>query len=282
MSGCRTAHLRTRKPPGHAKLIGAAVLLAGLLSAVPAYARTHSIETRPGLTIDVLTDVPEGASVLVLLFEGGHGLLLPGSKGFAHKAYPILLRQGVAAALMDAPRDRDGFRGGLDPGFRESSTHLSDIDAVVTALKFYYGLPVWVLGTSNGTRSAAAYALQYGNALAGVILASSSTDPPFGDPIQILAGIEAVSVPLLTIAHLGVRCVGSPPGGAALIANAATGSSAAVAMLFTGGLDTGIAACGAESHHAFYGIEVDVVSTVVDFVIRHTTRQGHLETAQPE
>lgn len=258
------------------------MLLSTLLVIAPAQARIHTIETRPGFTIDVLIDVPVGARVLVLLLEGGQGLLLPGSKGFAHKAYPILLRQGVAAALMDAPTDPNGFRGGLDPGFRESQAHLSDIDAVVRALKLHYGSPVWVLGTSSGTRSAAAYAMLHSKELAGVILVSSSTDPPFGDPIQKLTGIETVSVPLLVISHLGDRCVGSPPDGAAKIASAATGSPAAVAMLFTGGLNTGIAACGVETHHAFYGIEEDVVSTVVDFILRQTPGLSPLDLAQPK
>ena len=258
------------------------MLLVIMLAAMSAHAWVHTIETRPGITVDVLAEVPEGAGVLVLLFEGGQGLLLPGSKGFAHRAYPIFLRRGVAAALIDAPTASNGFKSGLDTGFRQSSAHMSDIDAVVVDLKRRFGLPVWILGTSNGTRSAAAYAMHRSKAIAGVILASSSTDPPFGDPIERLAGIETVSVPLLAISHLDDRCVGSPPEGAAEIARAATGSPAAVAMLFTGGLNTGIAPCGVETPHAFYGIEEEVISTVFDFIVRHTTGPGPLSVVQPE
>ena len=207
-------------------------------------------------------------------------MLLPGSKGFAHKAYPIFLRQGLGAALIDAPTGRDGFRGGLDPSFRESAAHMSDIDAVIRVLKRRYRLPIWILGTSNGTRSAAAYAMHRSKAIAGVVLTSSSVDLPFGQPIHKLPRITAISVPLLAIAHVGDQCVGTPPEGAVEIARAATGSPAAKALLFTGGLNSGPAPCGVETHHAFYGIEEEVVSAVVSFITRPTPGEAQLSTAQ--
>lgn len=252
-----------------------ATLLLVLLLISPALARVQTIETRAGVSVDFQVEMPEGARALVLLFEGSDGIVRPGSKGFAHKAYPILLRHGIAAALMDAPTGRDGFRGGLDPNFRESQAHIADIDAVIRALRQLYGLPIWILGTSNGTRSAATYAMHRNKVIAGVVLASSSTDPPYGDPIHAQPLIGSVSVPLLALAHLGDKCLGSPPEGAAEIARAATGSPAAAAMLFTGGLNTGPAPCGAETHHAFYGIEEEVVSAIAAFIARHTAGEGN-------
>lgn len=259
-----------------------AMILVVLLLSAAALARVQTIETRPGVTVDVLAEMPGSAGALVLLFEGAQGLLLPGSKGFAHKAFPIFLRQGMAAALIDAPTNRNGFRGGLDPRFRESRAHMSDIDAVVRALKLRYALPVWILGTSNGTRSAAAYAMHRSKEIAGVVLASSSTNPPYGKPIHESSRIKVVSVPLLAVAHLDDQCVGTPPAGAAKIARAATGSPAAVAMLFTGGLNTGPSPCGVETPHAFYGIEEDVVSAIVAFIASHTAGGTQFTASQPE
>lgn len=282
MFGCRSALASTGKLWGKASGLRATVLLLLLLATLPAHAAMYTVDTRRGYTVDVLAEAPAGATALILLFEGGQGLLRRGSKGFAHRAYPILLRHGIAAAMMDAPAADDGFKGGLDTGFRESSAHMSDIDAVVRALTRRYGLPVWVLGTSNGTRSAAAYAIHRGKALAGVVLASSSTDPPFGTPIEFLRGIESITIPLLVIAHLEDQCLGSPPEGAAAIARAAIGSPAAVVQTFSGGLNTGAIPCGPETHHAFYGVEEDVVSTVVDFVTSHTNGLDTLRLAQPE
>jgi len=271
-----------RSPERTRRLVLSTLLAAAIISLLltlsgPALARVETIETRPGAVISFLAQAPEGASALVLLFEGGPGKLQPGSKGFAHKAYPIFLRHGIGAALIDAPADRDGFKAGLDPAFRESSAHMADIDAVIGALKQRYGLPVWILGTSNGTRSAAAYAMRHSAAIAGVVLVSSSTAPPFGEPLHSLPQMGAISVPLLAIAHVGDSCVGSPPAGAAEIVKAATGSPVAVAMLFAGGTDTGLAPCGVETHHSFHENEAEVVAAIVAFIARHTPVPGRAQ-----
>lgn len=282
MQTFKPRHQRTIKLLADTGILAAVTILIVPLLTTPALAGVQTIETRPGVTVDVLAEVPEGAGALVLLFEGAQGMLLPGSKGFAHKAYPIFLRQGMAAALIDAPTDRSGFRGGLGLRFRESRVHMSDIDAAIRALKQRYALPVWILGTSHGTRSAATYAMFRSKEIAGVVLTSSSTAPPNGDPIHQQPGIKGVSVPLLAVAHLGDQCVGTPPAGAAEIARAATGSPAAVAMLFTGGLNAGPSPCGVETHHAFYGIEESVVAAIIAFIIGHTAGEAQLSTAQPK
>lgn len=269
------------------RLILSAFLAAAGISlllppAGPALARIDTIETRAGVAVSFLAEAPASAAALVLLFEGAQGKLQPGSKGFAHKAYPLLLRHGVGAALMDAPTTHDGFKAGLGSAFRESTAHMADIDAVIRALKQRYGLPVWLLGTSNGTRSAAAYAIRRSGAIAGVVLVSSSTDPPFGEPIAKLPGIGAVTVPLLAVAHVADRCVGSPPAGAVEIVKAAKGSPAAAAMLFAGGLDTGPAPCGDETHHSFYGVEEEAIAAIVGFITRHTAVPSQAQVVEPK
>jgi pimeloyl-ACP methyl ester carboxylesterase len=273
---------RTAKAPRGAGFLAPALLLIALLLATPTLARIQTVATRAGVAVDFQVEVPEGASALILLFEGANGVLEPGSQGFAHKAYPLFLRHGIAAALIDAPSDRSGFRGGLDPRFRESSAHFADIDAVIKALRRDYALPVWILGWSTGTRSAAAYALHSSKRIAGVVLASSSTNPPNGDPIHTLPRIETVTVPVLAVAHLGDTCLGTPPSGAAEIARAATASAAAMAMLFSGGLDTGPIPCGNETHHAFFGIEEDVAAAIAAFIAAHTADEARLSTLRPE
>lgn len=271
--------------PGLRKIwreIVAAAVLAGLLIPAPAGARDRIIETRPGVTVDIRVDVPEDAPAVLLLLEGGLGIISPGYKGFAHKAYGLFLRSGIGAALIGAPAKADGFRGGLDPRFRESAAHIADIDAVIRDLKRTYNLPVWVLGVSTGTRSAAAYATRRSTRIDGVVLVSSSTDPPNGTPIHELPRLRKVTVPLLAISHRDDDCQGTPPGGAAMIAKAATASPQAVAMIFSGGLEAGSVPCGVETHHALFGIEDKVVSAIAWFITRHASGGTRLSTLKTE
>jgi pimeloyl-ACP methyl ester carboxylesterase len=267
----------------------ARLLLALCLVALPASlasqaaqaenaAREAEIRTRPGITVDLRLKVPQGARALVVLFEGAQGLIVPGYQGFAHRVFDRFAARGIGAVLIGTPAKRDGFRGGLDPRFRESAPHLADIDAVLARLKREFRLPVWLLGVSNGTRSAAAYAIRHSDRIDGLILVSSSTSPPNGTPIENLPGLAAVAVPLLALAHRGDACLGSPPSGAAAIAEAARAAPRAAAVFFTGGADVGPLPCGVETHHQLYGNEDAAVAAVTWFIDGQRPDRLHLST----
>jgi pimeloyl-ACP methyl ester carboxylesterase len=286
----RDANRRGRKAPP-AKSVGLrpaaaawclTVLLATLSAAAPAEARDRTIPTRPGITVDVRVEVPLGAPALILLFEGGGGILAPGSMGFAHRAHRHFLRNGIGSALVGAPIDASGLNGGMSPWFRESPSHFSDIDSVIDALRRTYDLPIWILGVSNGSRSAAAYAMRHGKRIDGVVLVSSSTRPPSGDPIHAQPEITDVSVPLLAIAHKDDACMGSPPGDAARIAQAAVASPQAAALLFSGGLNSGPEPCGNETHHTLFGIEDQVVAAIAGFIVANPPGDGRQTLHQPK
>jgi len=160
--------------------------------------------------------------------------------------------------------------------------HVTDIDAIIAVLKQSFDLPVWILGVSNGTRSAASYAMRRSERIAGVVLVSSSISPPSGTPIQQLPQIAAITVPLLALAHRDDACRGSPPAGAAQIANAATASPHAAAMIFSGGLNTGPMPCGVETHHQLYGVEDQAVDAISWFIDTHTPADLRLSTIAPQ
>ena len=258
-----------RRPATLCLMLHLVLCLAGwpVLAAQPEdAARDAEVWTRPGVTVDLRLKVPQGARALVVLFEGAQGLIVPGYQGFAHRVFDRFAARGIGTVLIGTPAKRDGFRGGLDPRFRESGPHMADIDAVLTRLKREFRLPVWLLGVSNGTRSAAAYAIRHSDRIDGLVLVSSSTSPPNGTPIEHLPGLAAVSVPVLTLAHHGDACLGSPPSGAAAIAEAARAAPRAAAVFFTGGADVGPLPCGVETHHQLYGNEDAAVATVTWFI----------------
>lgn len=202
--------------------------------------------------------------------------------GFAHRAHRHFLRNGIGAALVGAPIEASGLNGGMSPWFRESPNHLDDIDDVIAALRRSYDLPIWILGVSNGSRSAAAYAMHRGKRIDGVVLVSSSTRPPGGDPIHAQPELRQVSVPLLAVAHRDDACKGSPPGDAARIAAAAVASPRAAALVFSGGLNSGPAPCGSETHHTLFGIEDEVAAAVADFIVANPPGDSRQTFRQPK
>ncbi len=247
------------------------VLCLVLLAAPAMSARGErlSLETRPGATVMVDLDLPAQATALVLLFEGGGGRIGDSSKGFAFLAHQRLAGFGMASALVDAPSDKRRFMGGMHPNFRQSEDHLRDVDAVVTALRERSDLPIWVLGISMGSRSAAWYAAKRPERIDGVILMSSSTDDSKGQPVDRFP-LQRIRVPLLAVAHEADGCPGTPPEGAARIVAAASGSRAAELRTFSGGRNVGRRACGVRTYHTFHGIEDEVLAAVAAFIRSHS------------
>ncbi len=248
-----------------------AVLCLALLQAAAMGARAErlSLETRPGATVVVDLELPAEATALVLLFEGGGGRIKASSNGFASLAHRRLAGFGMASALIDAPSDKRQFMGGMHPNFRQSDAHLRDINAVVAALRARSDLPLWVLGISLGSRSAAWYAVNRPERIDGVILMSSSTDNSKGEPVDRFP-LHRIPVPLLAVAHEADGCPGTPPQGATRIVAAASGSRAAEVRTFSGGRNAGRRACGVRTYHTFYGIEDEVLAAVADFIKSHT------------
>ena len=93
---------------------------------------------------------------------------------------------GFAVAVVDAPSDRKE-RKGMRGGFRNSAEHVTDIDAVTAHLKKTVRVPVWLIGTSRGTESAAYVAIHAKEKIAGVVLTSSMTEDNSAEQLSVAA-----------------------------------------------------------------------------------------------
>ncbi len=206
------------------------IALAGLAAAAanPARAgaqeRLVTLETRAGVTQKFILITPEKAVAAVILFAGGKGDLdLSGASGrpvlgWGKNNFPVRTRadfaaHGFAVAVVDAPSDRKE-RIGMRGGFRNSAEHVTDIDAVTAHLKKTVRAPVWLIGTSRGTESAAYVAIHAQEKVAGLVLTSSMTeDNSGGRPVTDLA-LDRIRVPALVVAHDDDQCRMTPPDGA--------------------------------------------------------------------
>jgi pimeloyl-ACP methyl ester carboxylesterase len=146
------------------------LILAGVaIAALEASAEEIKVETlatRPGVTLQMLVMRPDKPVASVVLFMGGDGKLggfQPNRNpvfggNFLVRSRSVFLSQGMTVAVLDAPSDRQEGRGLV--GFRQSPQHMQGIAAVMRYLREQASVPVWLVGTSLGSVSAAAAAIR--------------------------------------------------------------------------------------------------------------------------
>lgn len=238
--------------------------LLALVLMFPLVARAQEridVPTRPGVIEPVyLTSVAKPVGTVVL-FPGGLGIVAAVRHNFLLRVLPRLTEQGFAVAVVDAPSDQ---RAGMDWQFRSDATHAKDIAAIVAMLKARLPVPLWLIGTSNGSISAAAGAAAVGPPLvAGVVLTSSVWVRGMG---QVAA--ERIKVPVLIVHNEDDGCFASP---FAMVGAFRARLSAAPSVMFipvSGGSSRG-APCEAMSPHGYLGIEDRVVPQIVAWIRAH-------------
>jgi alpha-beta hydrolase superfamily lysophospholipase len=183
----------------------ALILVAG---AGPSAARAaaeeevRTVPARPGVTESFLLLRPNKAPVAtVIIFAGGDGNLALTPAGLGRRQGNFLVRtrqrwvrEGLLVAILDTPSDHP--RGLWN--FRTTKEHAADVKQAIAAVRDLARVPVWLVGTSMGTLSAANAAARIGDGGPdGVVLTSSVTGTS-------KASYETV----LTVAS---RTSGSPP-----------------------------------------------------------------------
>ncbi|MBI1246107.1 MAG: alpha/beta hydrolase [Alphaproteobacteria bacterium] len=263
-------------------------VLAALLLAAPAAAQTQSIvdfEGRPGVPLKMLRVEPDGPPrAAVLLFSGGNGSIrlasptaTPLAERYARGNFLLRIRASLAArglrvGALDVPQEM--AQRGMSAAFRRSAEHARDIAGAVALLRGPEKLPVWLVGTSMGTVSAAAAAVTLGRGIDGVVLTSSITVPIQNGPnwIPEPGGIRAfaldgVSVPVFVLAHEDDECWASPPGNAKALAERFKASPRVGLRILEGGKPPESGECDPLSGHGYWGIDTTASDAIADFVL---------------
>lgn len=234
------------------------------------------IETREGVTQKFLLLEPDNPVSGVILFAGGHGnlnlssdagkpIINWGKKNFLVRMRHEFVRNGFTAVVIDAPSDRKTAEGMLG-GFRTSEKHVEDIDHVIAFLRKRKDIPIWLIGTSRGTESAAYAAIYSRQSPAGAVLTSSMTEENRnGIPVKDLA-LEKIIIPVMIVAHQDDKCWVTQPIGAEDIKDKLVHAEKVEIKYFKGGYEPKSRACGALAPHGYYGIEKEVVTYISDFI----------------
>ena len=252
----------------------AGALIGFLLSATLVSAEELVVlDSRDRVTQPILftkTDQP-GASVI--LFPGGGGWLdispngeiLGNKSNFLVRSRDLFAAHNLNVAVFEAPSDhQDGW--GMRGGFRTTKEHTGDIAAVVAYLKSQAAVPVWLIGTSRGTESAAYGAIRLADTVTGLVLTASVTEPNDKGAAMTEMDLGQIQMPVMIVSHRDDECwVTSPEGTAAI--RAALSNAPEIRVLMVDGGDEPISdACRALSAHGFLGIEKTVVDEIVSFI----------------
>ena len=242
--------------------------------------RVVDIPTRPGVTQRVVVIEPEKPKAAVVLFAGGHGGLQITSAGnfkwgagnFLVRTRQLFASNGLMVVVVDAPSDRQSspYLG----GFRQKSEHVADIRAVIAWVKQQADIPVWLVGTSRGTQSAAFITTQLAPADGGpdgVVLSSTMlTDRPGGRPVPEMP-LGRIRVPTLVVHHKQDGCEHCKYGDLPRLMDKLTAVPRKELLTFEGGKSQGDS-CEAMAYHGFNGIEREVVEKIADWIIRQQAR----------
>jgi hypothetical protein len=240
-----------------------------------------TLPARPGVTQSYfLTSKPKNLQAMAILFPGSGGLIqLRTESGrvrfnqgnFLVRSRAEFVKRGVTAGIIDAPSDQQAGWGMSDE-FRRGALHVTDISAVADDMtKRFPGTPLFLVGTSRGSVSAAALGTKLTGQIAGVILTATMFQPAGRKSNAAgpgLSGFDFASIkaPVLFVHHVDDQCEVTPYSDAARLVDRYP-----LVTVF-GGSAAQSGRCEAFSQHGFYGKEAETVAEIVNWMLKKPFR----------
>ena len=247
------------------RLAGLVLLFCGFAGAAD---RLVFVDTRPGVRVGYWLMERPNATATVMLLPGGEGGIgsvkgaEPRSKNFLVRTRDMFAAAGFNVAVVGRPSDTED----LTLEFRASPQHVEDLRVVAERLRTQLGKPVWLVGTSRGSVSAAAAGAKLDPpAIAGIVLTSSVTYSRAGVATPNLPLMD-VRVPALVMHHKRDACRDCDPREAHMITDRMTGAPVKKLLLVDGGGDPSGPVCEPMHYHGYIGMEAEAVKLIVDFV----------------
>jgi pimeloyl-ACP methyl ester carboxylesterase len=251
-----------------------------------AYAIEESLQKVSSRDADqkFLLSEPDGKPIAsVILFAGGYGgLKLSSSFGkpsigkrksnFLVRTRKQFAEHGFLVATVDAPEDSPK----MNPRWRMGDKHAADITNVIAFLKQQADVPVWAVGTSMGTFSAANMGIRLKDTIHGVVLTSSVTDIPSKYDLYkdyprgtINMELNKVTGPVFIASHEHDKCPRTPPKSISDLAGQFTSSRNVEKVVFSGPNVQISKPCNADSPHGFLKIESKIVDAIAKFIVNN-------------
>jgi pimeloyl-ACP methyl ester carboxylesterase len=203
----------------------------------------------------------------VLRLRSEDGQIKFASGNFLVRTRGEFVKRGVVAAVLDAPSDQQAAWGMTDE-FRFSDEHLTDVRAVGADLgRRFPTLPIFLVGTSRGSVSAASLGARFDAGVAGVVLTSSmyrATHPRSREPGPGLSRFDfgRLRSAVLLVHHREDACPSTP------YADAVDLAKRFPLVSVTGGLPATSDRCEPMSPHGFLGREPETIEAIVNWMLK--------------
>jgi pimeloyl-ACP methyl ester carboxylesterase len=244
------------------------VALCLFVSSAQIYAAESKVElpTRPGVTQSFLVTQPSGTPVgSIILFTGGSGILGQTMKNFLIRSRGKFAAAGFLVASVDTPSD---IKSGFNMLSRSSAAHAQDIAAVIVWLRQQAPGPVWLIGTSNGTISAANVAARLKTGGADGLVMTSSFVPAAAQsqPMSNYIDVGAIEIPTLFVHNKDDACPTSQIANVEPLMARFTHAPRKELITVSGGNPPQSDACESFAPHGYFGIENEVVGDIVRWI----------------
>ena len=210
----------------------------------------------------------DNAVASLILFAGGNGVLEIDQDGigktgnFLVRSRQLFAKQGFNVAVIDKPNDKDEL---FD--FRGTVEHAQDIKAVIRFLRTKYSKPVWLVGTSRGTISAANAAARLTAPLGpdGIVLTSSVVVSSKHQSLSDIA-VDKITIPTLFVHNRDDGCRVSRFNDLDAVMAKFVKVRDKALQAHTGGKTKQNNPCKAKTPHGYLGLEETVVKQIADWV----------------
>lgn len=226
-----------------------------------------TVATRPGVKVGYYWMPRDGATATLAILPGGAGGIgyVNGqikSQNFLVRTRDLWAGEHFNVALIGRPSDVND----MEVGFRSSAEHIEDLRIIVEKLRRDGGKPVWLVGTSRGTVSAAAAAAAFDpSTIAGVVLTSSVTNDRTWRPVPALP-LGDIRVPVLVVHHKRDACHACNPSQAGMIMSGLSHAPVKKLALVDGGGGPTGDPCEAMHYHGYIGMEPEAVHLIADWI----------------
>lgn len=252
------------------RLIVGALLMGSLVTA--SADELVNLPTRSGVTSSYWWMPRDNAKANLILLSGGSGGIgyrngLPQSSNFLIRSREHFATGNPDGAFNVALLGNASDMRQLDPDSRVRPEHVQDIAAVVAHIRARNNAPIWLIGTSQGTISAAAAGIELGEKISGLVFSAAYT--AFKTPTSVpKQAIEKIKVPVLVVFHEKDSCRVTRPDEAGYIIDKLKNASVKKLLLVTGGQDPTGDECEALHWHGFINAEASSSKAITDWVLR--------------
>lgn len=223
-------------------------------------------------TVDLFIMAPKNSKTTVLLLPGGPWVLggrdvktqRPKGRNFLVRSAPLFFDNGLTTVIMDKPSNAPDLNDGIA---RTSNQHADDILAVATYLKKKFDHPVWLIGTSRGTQSAAAAAIRdKSQVISGLVLSASMLGTNRSEVSLLGLDLDKIRVPVYVSHHQKDECGNTNPQEIPLLVQALTNAPKVQVKLIESGHSPTERVCGPMHWHGYINAEAETVNGIASWI----------------